>query len=345
MAKKKVKVGIIGCGAIAERLHIPDYIDCGRAKIVAFCDVDKKRAQANADQHSPGAAVYTDYKALLKNADVEAVSVCMPNKFHGVVSIAAAKAGKHVLVEKPMAMSLAEAKRMVAAAEKAEVLLMVNQSQRKYPAHIKAKEVLDSDIMGKVLHVTAMFGHEGPEFWSPSGKWFFNKKEARFGVMADLGVHKADLIRFLTGKEIVEINAFYKTVEKKRTDVDDNFVSSFVFDDGSVGTLAASWTAKGGMANYTILHCENGTLEVCLHADKPLVANMMKPGCQINFDMPAPPSNYDGSWGLDIGGSFVRAIMGEEKPFCTGVEGMKSLAVILAAEKAADTRKTVKVTV
>ena len=112
--------------------------------------------------------------------------------------------GKNVLVEKPMAMSLAEAKSMVAAAKKAKKLLMVNQSQRKYAAHVKAKEVMDSGIMGKVLHVTAMFGHEGPEFWSPTGKWFFKKKEARFGAMADLGVHKADLIRFLTGKEIVE---------------------------------------------------------------------------------------------------------------------------------------------
>jgi UDP-N-acetylglucosamine 3-dehydrogenase len=345
MATKKIKVGIIGCGAIAERLHIPDYIDCGRAEIVAFCDVNKKRAQEMADKHAPDAAVYTDYKALLKDGEIEAVSVCMPNKFHGVVSIAAAKAGKHVLVEKPMAMSVAEAKKMVEAAKKAKVLLMVNQSQRKFAAHVKAKEVMDSGIMGRVLHVSAMFGHEGPEFWSPTGKWFFKKKDARFGVMADLGVHKADLIRFLTGKEITEISAFYKTVEKKRTDVDDNFVSSFVFDDGSVGTLSASWTAKGGMANYTILHCANGTLEVCLHADKPLVANMSKPGCQINFEMPVPPSNYDGSWGLDVGGSFVRAIMGEEEPFCTGEEGMKSLAVILAAEKAADSRKTVKVSV
>jgi predicted dehydrogenase len=342
---KKVRVGIIGCGAIAQRLHIPDYASCPQAEIVAFCDLDKSRASDMAAQYAPEAAVYADYKDLLKNKNIDAVSVCSPNRFHGVVTIAALKAGKHVLVEKPMAMSLAEAKSMVAAAKKAKKLLMVNQSQRKYAAHVKAKEVMDSGIMGKVLHVTAMFGHEGPEFWSPTGKWFFNKKEARFGAMADLGVHKADLIRFLTGKEIVEINAFYATLEKKRADVEDNFVSSFKFADGTVGTLAASWTAKGGGANYTILHCANGTLEVCLHPGKPLVANLENPKCQINFDLPNPPTNYDGSWGLDVGGSFVRAVLGEEVPFCTGEEGLKSLAVILAAEKAADTKRTVKVTV
>ncbi|MBL7646629.1 MAG: Gfo/Idh/MocA family oxidoreductase [Candidatus Hydrogenedentes bacterium] len=342
---KKVRVGIIACGAIAERLHIPDYAACPQAELVAFCDVDKSRAAGVAAKFAPEAAIYTDYKALLKDKNVDAVSVCSPNKFHGEVTIAALKAGKHVLVEKPMAMSLLEGKNMVAAAKKAKKLLMVNQSQRKYIGHVKAKEVMDSGIMGKVLHVTAMFGHEGPEFWSPTGKWFFKKKEARFGAMADLGVHKADLIRFLTGKEIVEVNAFYETLEKKRADVEDNFVASFKFDDGTVGTLAASWTVKGRDANYVILHCANGTLEVGLQPDKPLVAHLLNPKCTINFDLPAPPTNYDGSWGLDVGGAFVRAILGEEAPFCTGEEGLKSLAVILACEKAADTKRTVKVTV
>lgn len=345
MATKNVNVGIIGCGAIAERLHIPDYATCPQATIVAFCDADKKRAQAMAAKFAPGAAIFTDYKALLKDASVDAVSVCMPNKFHGVVSIDAARAGKHVLVEKPMAMSLAEGKKMVAAAKKAGVQLLVNQSMRNYPAHKKAREIIASGFLGKVLHVTGMCGHEGPEYWAPDAKWFFKKKDARFGAMADLGVHKADAIRYITGKEIDEIRAFYDTVEKKRTDVEDNFVSSFTFKDGGMGTLAASWTVRGGMANYTIIHCSKGTLEVLLHSDKPLVARLHEPMGEIVFTLPEAPMHYEGSWGLDIGGAFVRAILGEEAPFCTGEDGLKSLAVILAAEKAADSGKSVKVTV
>ena len=96
-----------------------------------------------------------------------------------------------------MACSTVEAERMVSAAKKAKKLLNVNQSQRRFPPHVKAKEVMDSGILGKVLHLTAMFGHAGPEFWSPTGKWFFRKKEARFGAMADLIKDKATIQRYL----------------------------------------------------------------------------------------------------------------------------------------------------
>jgi predicted dehydrogenase len=232
---------------------------------------------------------------------------------------------------------------MIDAAKKNNVTLMVDQSQRRFPAHVKAKEVLDSGIMGKILHVTAMFGHAGPENWSPTGKWFFKKKEARFGAMADLGVHKADLIRHLTGKEVKQVTAIFDTLEKKKTDVEDNFASTLIFDDGTMGSLAASWTVKGLEANYMYLHCANGTLQIAVNPEKPLVAALVNPECQIVFDIPKPPTNEKGGWGLDVAGAFVRAALGMEAPFCPGEEGMKSLAVILACEEAAKTGRAVKV--
>ncbi len=340
--RKKIRIGVIGCGAIAQRLHIPDFAHCPEAELSAFCDLKHDRADVMAAAFAPGAAVYTDWKKLVKDAQVDAVSVCLPNALHGPVSIGAAQAGKHVLVEKPMATSAAEAQKMIDAAKKAKVVLMVNQCQRLFPAHRKAKEVLDSGILGKVLHVSAMFGHSGPEAWSPTGKWFFKKKDARFGAMADLGVHKADLIRFLTGKEIVEVSAFVERLEKKNSDVDDNLASCIKFADGTIGMLGASWTAKGGGADYTYLHCANGTLRVKVESDRPLVAELVNPESTIVFDMPAARNDYAGSWGLDAGGGFVRAILGKEAPFCTGEEGKKSLEVILAAEKAAQTGRSVR---
>ena len=339
---KKFRVGVVGCGAIARCLHVPDYKACPEAEIVALCDVIRGKAVAMAQDFAPDAAIYTDYTKMLKEQDLDGVTVALPNYLHAPVSIAALKAGCNVIVEKPMAASAAEAQRMVDTAKKCGKLLMVDQSQRLFAPHVKAKEVIDSGILGKILHVSAMFGHEGPEYWSPTGKWFFKKKEARFGAMADLGVHKADLIRFLTGKEIAQISGFFNRLEKKNSDVEDNFVSSYMFKDGTVGTLCASWTVKGMEANYTILHCANGTLRVCELPGKPLVARLINPKCEIVFDVPPPVTNYEGSWGLDVSGKFVRACLGQEKPFCTGEEGMKSLAVILAAEKSALTGKTVK---
>jgi len=342
MPNSPIRIGVVGCGAISEHLHVPDLRVCPDARITALCDLDKAKAVSLAERFAPEARIFSDYNELYASGEVEAVVVTLPNIQHGPATIAAAKEGLHVMVEKPMATSSAEAQKMIDAAKKAGVLLMVNQSQRRAPAHRKAKEVLDSGILGKILFVSAMFGHSGPENWSPTGKWFFNKKQARFGAMADLGVHKADLLRFLTGKEIVEIGAFSERLEKKGATVEDNFASCIKFSDGTIGMLGASWTVKGKSADYTYLHCENGTLHINVTEAKPLVAHLHKPKCEIVFDVTDELNRYEGSWGLDVGGGFVRAILGKEAPFCTGEEGKKSLEVILAAEKAAASGKTVK---
>ncbi|MBX7254780.1 MAG: Gfo/Idh/MocA family oxidoreductase [Candidatus Hydrogenedentes bacterium] len=340
---EKFRAAVIGCGAISERLHVPDYAVCPEAEIIAFCDPLVSKARELAQQFAPHARVYSNYREMLKKEKPDGVTVALPNYLHASVTIDALKAGCHVLVEKPMACNSAEAKAMVETAKKMKKLLMVNQSQRRFPVHRKAKEVLDSGILGKILHVTGQFGHEGPENWSPTGKWFFRKKEARFGAMADLGVHKADLIRFLTGKEISKVSAYMANIEKKNSTVDDNLVSCFTFEDGTVGTLCASWTVKGMDASYTIFHCANGTLQVALQEEKPLVARLVNPACEIVFEIPAPLNHYPGSWGVDVSGGFVRAALGLEKPYCSGEEGRKSLEVILAAEKSALTGRSVAV--
>ncbi len=339
---KAVRVGMIGCGAIAARLHVPDLHHSPDAELVAFCDVTRAAAEALAARFAPDAVLYRDYTDLLADANVDAVVITLPNHLHAEATIAAAKAGKQVLVEKPMATSLEEGRKMVAAAKKAGTLLLVNQSQRLAPEHRKAKEVLDSGILGKVLHVTAMFGHGGPEEWSPQGKWFFDRKRARFGAMADLGVHKADLVRYLTSKEVGEITGFYERLEKKGASVEDNFVSAVKFQDGTLGTLCASWTAKGSGVDYTIFHCSNGTFYVKLFPDAPLVAELVNPECRIVFEPTYPENVYPESWGMDVGGAFARACLGTEPPFCTGEDALKSLEIILSAERSADTGKTVK---
>jgi predicted dehydrogenase len=327
---------------IAKRLHAPDYSYAPDCEVVAYCDAIPAKAKELADKWAPQAQIYTDYKKMLKEANLDCVTVTLPNYLHATVAIDALRAGCNVLVEKPMATSAEEGRRMVEAAKKAGKLLMVNQSQRLFPPHVKAKEILDSGIMGKILFVSATFGHEGPEYWSPTGKWFFQKDKARWGAMADLGVHKADLIRYLSGKEIDEISAYTAKLEKKGT-VEDNFVSCLKFEDGTVGTLCASWTVKGMEANYTIFHCENGTLRVAEIPGQPLLAQMVKPRCEISFEVPPALTNVAESWGLDVSGRFVRACRGEEKPYCAGEDALKSLEVILAAEKSADTGRSVKV--
>lgn len=339
---KVLRAGVIGCGAISDRLHVPDYVHAPETELVALCDMNKAAAHDVAQRWAPEAQVYTDYKKMLAEANLDCVTITLPNKLHAPVTIDVLKAGCHALVEKPMATSMAECKKMCQAAKTAKKLLLVNQCQRLVPAHQKAKEVLDSGLLGKILYVTAMFGHEGPEEWSPSGKWFFDAKRARFGAMADLGVHKADLVRYLASKEIAEISGYTACLEKKGS-VEDNFASSFKFSDGTLGTLGASWTVKGLGADYIMFHCAKGSLYLQVDPERPLLAGLHHPQGQINFEIPPSDKRYPDSWGLDVSGHFARACLKKEKPFCTGEEGMKSLQVILAGEKSALTGKSVKV--
>ena len=188
----KIRVGVIGCGAIGTRRHIPEYADNARVQLAAFCDVKRERAEEQAAKY--GGAAFADYKQMLAEAELDAVSVCTPNALHAPMTIAAAEAGCHVLVEKPMAVSGEEAEAMIRAAAAGGVLLMVAHNQRYMPAHVKAKEILQQGGLGRVITFRTAFGHGGPELWSVDGRdsWFFRKDEAYVGAMGDLGVHKAD---------------------------------------------------------------------------------------------------------------------------------------------------------
>jgi len=341
MAAKKLKVGCIGCGKIAQRVHLPEYTNFADAELAAVCDTHEGRLEQCAETFGAKRS-YRDYKKMLSEEELDAVSVCLPNVLHHPVTMAALKAGVSVLVEKPMALSLKQADEMIATAKKAKNLLMVSQTQRCTTVHQKAKEVVDSGIMGKILHVATLFGHSGPENWSPWGKWFFDKKQAGFGPMADLGIHKADLVRYITGKEVDKVNAFYARSEKKIGDVEDNFVSSLQFKDGTVGTLSTSWTVKGVESNYMYLYCENGTLAISAIPGKPLVAFLVKPKCTIEFDVPPMVRNDQKTWTLGVVTNFLNAVLGKEKCLVPGEEGRAALQIILACDQSVRTGKTVK---
>lgn len=180
----KIRVAVIGCGAIAQRRHIPEYADNEHVELVAFSDPNGERAEQCANRY--GGKAFTDHRELLRQIRPDAVSVCTPNATHAPISIEAARAGAHVLVEKPMATSDEEARNMIEAAESAGVFLMVGHNQRLMPPHVKAKELLESGKLGKVLSFRTSFGHPGPEGWSLDGResWFFRKEEAAMGAMA-----------------------------------------------------------------------------------------------------------------------------------------------------------------
>lgn len=339
----RIKVGIIGCGSIAKYRHIPEHAMNENVEIVAFCDVIAARAHAFASQYN--AKAYIDYTELLENEEIDAVSVCTPNSLHAPISIAALKAGKHVLCEKPMATSSEEAEAMIAAAHENGKKLMIGHNQRFVASHAKARSVIESGVLGKIYSFRTAFGHGGPEQWSADGEhsWFFDKERAFIGAMGDLGVHKTDLLRFLIGEEFVEAAAFVETSAKANSTVDDNAVCILKSESGIIGTLAASWSYNGGEDNSTVFYAENGIMRLEDDPDYSLIIDY-KNGNSERHSLGAIQSNEEGKQtDTQVIAHFINSIVEDKTPPVCGNEGKKSLEVILAALQSSETKQIVRI--
>lgn len=174
---EKLRVGVIGCGSIAQHRHIPEYKANKNVELVAVCDINEDRVNEVAAKYQ--IAAYTNYEELLSSGVVDAVSVCTPNYLHAPISIAALNSGLHVLCEKPMATSKQEAEEMIAAAKDSGKKLMIGHNQRFVPSHQRARQLIASGEIGKIYSFRTAFGHGGPEGWSVEGKesWFLKKKK------------------------------------------------------------------------------------------------------------------------------------------------------------------------
>lgn len=162
-----IKIGIIGCGKIAQTRHLPEYATNPDAKLVGYYDKISSRAVQMAEKY--GGKVYDSYYDLINDPEIDAVSVCVENRNHAEITNAALYAGKHVLVEKPMAVTLAECESMVAAAEFNGKHLMVGHNMRFDPVHRRAKELLEAGVIGDIITFRTTIGNAGPEGWSPDG--------------------------------------------------------------------------------------------------------------------------------------------------------------------------------
>ncbi|UOQ93309.1 Gfo/Idh/MocA family oxidoreductase [Halobacillus shinanisalinarum] len=338
----KVKVAVIGCGSIAQKRHLPEYKVNPYVEIVAVCDVVESRVAEVAEKY--GARAFVDYKEVLQLTEVDAVSVCLPNYLHASVTIDALNAKKHVLCEKPMAVSLDEANEMNNAAKANQKKIMIAHNQRFVSSHHKAKHIIESGELGKIYSFRTTFGHGGPENWSIDGRtsWFFNKEEAFVGAMGDLGVHKADLIRYLLG-EVSEVGAFVETSAKENTSVDDNAICILKMESGVVGTLTASWSYVSGGDNTTVIYGENGTIQLENDPDYSLKIDYKNGEC-VHYKLDKIQTNDEkGQTTTHVIDHFVDAIIYDRDPLVTGEEGIKSLQVILSALESNESKQITKI--
>ncbi|GHU87248.1 oxidoreductase [Spirochaetia bacterium] len=250
----KLRVGIIGCGGIANGKHLPSLTALKKdVELVAFCDlIEEKALKAKTEYGAESAKVYTAYEKLLEDKSIDVVHVLTPNRSHADISIAALGAGKHVLCEKPMAKSAADARRMVEAAKKSGKKLTIGYQHRHKPEASYLKSVIERGDLGDIYYAKAFaVRRRGTPNWGV----FLNEYEQGGGPLIDIGTHSLDLTLFLINnyKPKMVVGTKYKKItdpnsanpwgpwDEKQHTVEDAAFGFIVMENGATVTLEATW--------------------------------------------------------------------------------------------------------
>ncbi len=242
-----LRLGIIGAGSVARR-HMPALRRAGQFQLAAVCDID----EAAARKFAVDAAVYTDAHRLLHDAAIDAVDICTPHDRHADLAVAAAQAGKHILLEKPMACSIDDCRRIVAAAEAAGVTLMIAQEQRFHRDHQAVRSSIESGEFGQIcrVRIEALLNMPG---LAPPNHWVYDGRRAGGGVVISLAQHSIDLARFLLGN-VRRIPCARCTFDNApfHDGAEDNATATLEFDSGVTGELFASFTSAASARIHSL---------------------------------------------------------------------------------------------
>ena len=259
---KKVRIGIIGCGGIANGKHMPALKKLANVEMVAFCDIiEEKAVKAAREFGVPGAKVFTDYKELLKEQDIDVVHVLTPNKQHSFITVDALEAGKHVMCEKPMAINSAEAKKMIDAAKRTGKKLTIGYQNRFRPECLYLKKVCENGELGNIYYARAQAVRRRAV---PTWGVFLDEENQGGGPLIDIGTHALDLTLWemnnyepamVVGTKYRELadtenaaNAWGSWDPKKFT-VEDSAFGYIKMKNGATIFLEASWALNTLLAN------------------------------------------------------------------------------------------------
>ncbi len=274
MKKDKVRVGIVGCGGIANGKHLPNLSKIENVNIVGFCDLIEDRASKAAKEYgAKDAKVYRDYRKMLEDKSIDVIHVCTPNKSHAEISVAAMEAGKHVMCEKPMAKNINDAMYMIDAVKRTGKKLTIGYQNRFRPDSLYLKEVCKRGDLGKIYYAKA---HAIRRRAVPTWGVFLNEEEQGGGALIDIGTHALDLTLWMmnnyepksvTGtvyhalsKKKDAANAWGPWDPKKFT-VEDSAFGFITMKDGSTIVLESSWalnTLDVGEAQTVLCGTEGG---------------------------------------------------------------------------------------
>ncbi len=241
---RKLKWGVAGCGSFTENTFIPTLLLLKRSVLTSIYSSNPARAEFIANKFS-AASSYNDYKEFLKQ-DFDVLYIGSANYNHYWQVIEAAKAGKHILCEKPLALTSEEAEKMVEVCEANNVFLSVNYVHRFHPLSVKAKEIIKKDMIGTIVMVSASFNID----FKPNDNFRFDIKKSGGGALRDLGTHMIDLLRFFGG-EITDVKGFIDNLVYK-SEVDDFATGLFKFKKGGYGFISVSFNSQNAFNRIEI---------------------------------------------------------------------------------------------
>ena len=251
---RKVRIGIIGCGGIANGKHMPTLSQMDNVELVAFCDIIEERAVKAKDQYGTAdAKTYTDYKELIKDESIEVVHVLTPNKSHSFISIDSMESGKHVLCEKPMAKTTAEAKEMLETAKRTGKKLTIGYDNRFRVDSQHVAKVARGGELGEIYMAKA---HAVRRRAVPTWGVFLNEEEQGGGPLIDIGTHALDLTLWFMDNykpKYVVGNVYHKLSQKENAanafgpwdpakfTVEDSAFGFVTMENGATIFLESSW--------------------------------------------------------------------------------------------------------
>ncbi len=357
----KLRAGIVGAGFIGELGHLPGYQDHPRTEVVAICDTNEDRARTFANKHSIP-RIFTDYGEMLSSAELDVVSVCVPNALHAPVAMAALDAGVHVMCEKPMTIRVEEARAMAAAAERSGCKLTLAFHNRFRPSSQALKRFADEGMLGEIYYATvSLLRRSGIPGY---GSWFTNKELAGGGALIDAGVHGLDLALWIMGhpRPVSVVGVTFSEFGPRRKglggwgadiyegeqrfDVEDLASAMIRFENGAVITLEASWAGyAAGSGRLQFFGREGGAEVDMAHRDPErelrLFTDWHAQPVESIPDLPHIDNPFLWSHAKKIK-HFVTSIIEGGEPLVTPQQGVLITEIVQAIYKSAKTGQEVR---
>lgn len=340
---KKVGVGIIGSQFISS-IHVESLKTVADAEVIAVMSPTKGNAKEFAAKHGiPNH--FTNIDAMLAMNEIDMVVIGAPNWVHCEIAVKAAKAGKHIVVEKPLCINLAEADLMISSCKEANVKLMYAEELCFTPKYVRLKGLLDEGALGRPILFKQSEKHDGPH-----ADHFWDVEKSGGGVTMDMGCHAIEFFRWLNGRKPVKsVYAQMSTsVHMDKTIGDDNAIIILEFENGVTAVAEESWTKLGGMDDKAEIHGSEGVAyadvlqgnSIQTYSKKGVGYAVEKAGNTVGWSF----TMYEEIWNYGFPqefAHFVNCVKNDKKPLVTGEDGRAVLEVIFAAYESAGTHKKV----